>query len=57
MLWWFVNDAIPIFMMRGIPEENIPYVWGARVFMLMMLGLLFFLIHLAWKRKEKNSLV
>lgn len=57
MLWWFVNDAIPIFMMRGIPEENIPYVWGARIFMLMMLGLLFFLIHTAWKRKEKNSLV
>jgi SNF family Na+-dependent transporter len=57
MLWWFVNDAIPIFMMRGIPEENVPYVWGARIFMLLMLGLLFFLIHTAWKRKEKNSLV
>lgn len=53
MLWWFVNDAIPILMMRGIPEENVPYIWGARIFMLLMLSLLFFLIHTAWKRKEK----
>lgn len=57
MIWWFVNDAIPIFMMHNVPEENVPYIWGARIFMLSMLILLFILIHLAWKRKEKESLV
>jgi SNF family Na+-dependent transporter len=54
MVWWLINDAIPILLLKNIPESNIPYVIAARVFMIGMLGLLFYLIHKSWKRKESR---
>ncbi len=51
MLWWLINDAIPILLLKNANPKNIPYIWGARVFMLAVLLGLFYLIHLSWKRK------
>ncbi|MCX7876384.1 MAG: sodium-dependent transporter [Melioribacteraceae bacterium] len=52
MIWWLINDAIPILLLKDVPESNIPYIIAARVFMISSLGLLFYLIHKSWKRKE-----
>ncbi|MFH1195573.1 MAG: sodium-dependent transporter [bacterium] len=55
MLWWFINDAIPILLLKGADPNNIPYIWASRIFMLAVLFLLFYLIHLSWKRKGVKS--
>lgn len=54
MIWWLINDAIPILLMKNVTPANVPYIWGARVFMLGSLGVLFYLIHLSWKKKGKT---
>jgi len=56
MVWWLVNDAIPILLLTNAKPENIPYIWGARGLMLVLCLLLFILIHIAWKRKENERL-
>lgn len=33
-------------------QQNIPYMWGSRIFMLLLLITLFFLIHKAWGRNK-----
>lgn len=54
MIWWFVNDAIPILLLKGVKPENVPYIWGARVLMIILMLALFLLIKLAWdKNKQK----
>ena len=54
LLWWLVKDAIPIFMLKGVPAENVPYIWGARILMLVLLGSLIWLVKAAWKRRLDN---
>ena len=50
MIWWFINDAIPVLFLKGVESTNVPYIWGARIFMIAMLGLLFWMVHKAWKK-------
>ncbi len=52
MIWWLVNDAIPILMLKNASPENIPYIWGARIMMILLLLLLFYLIKKAWGRNH-----
>ncbi|MDC1067976.1 sodium-dependent transporter [Candidatus Kapabacteria bacterium] len=35
-------------------QQNIPYMWGSRIFMLLLLLTLFYLIHVAWKRNASK---
>jgi len=55
MIWWFINEAIPILLLERADPENVPYIWGARILMLVILGLILFMIHIAWKNKELNK--
>jgi NSS family neurotransmitter:Na+ symporter len=52
MVWWLFQDAIPILLLKGVPSENIPYIWGARALMLLLLLGLFVMIHFAWKKRK-----
>lgn len=52
MIWWLINDAIPTLLLKGVPQEKVPYLWGARILMLLILGIILFMIHIAWKNKE-----
>lgn len=54
MIWWFVNDAIPTLLLTGVKSENVPYIWGARALMIVLMLSLFFLIKLAWNKNKKN---
>lgn len=54
MIWWFVNDALPTLMLSNVNSENIPYIWGARILMLVLMIGLFFLIKLAWDKNKKK---
>ncbi|MHC1737206.1 MAG: sodium-dependent transporter [Ignavibacteriaceae bacterium] len=51
MIWWFINDAFPILIMSNVPEQNVPYIWGARLLMILICLTLFYLVHYAWKKK------
>ncbi len=52
MIWWFVNDAIPILLLKNVNPENVSYIWGARILMIVLMLSLFFLIKLAWNKKK-----
>lgn len=60
LIWWAINDAIPILLLKNVTNsENIPYIWGARILMILILLLLLFLVRIAWQRKnnlENNSI-
>ena len=41
MIWWFVNDALPILLLKNVNPENVPYIWGARILMIVLMLALF----------------
>lgn len=55
MVWWAVDQAIPTLLLKGVPEENQPYIWGARLLMLAISALILFLVKLAWDKKELKA--
>ncbi len=58
--FWAFDDkgALSILMMKcstsggELIPENIPYIWGARVMMVVILGIFALLVHKAWKRND-----
>ncbi len=55
MIWWLINDAIPILLLEKADAQNISYIWGARIFMVLIFCGFLYLIHLAWKKKRINN--
>ncbi len=54
LVYWLYTDSISVILMKDVPDDQIPYRWGARVFMLIILALLLFMVHKAWKlNKDK----
>jgi len=52
MAFWTWDSAIPTLMMKGVPAENVPYLWGARLMMLTIFGLLVFMVYRGWKMND-----
>lgn len=50
--FWFIQDGIDVFLMRGVPEENYPYIWFARFLLIGMLAVMLLLVRIAWQRKH-----
>jgi SNF family Na+-dependent transporter len=55
MINWLVRDAIPILRMKGISAADIPYRWGARAMLLLLLSVLIFLVWKAWRNRPRAS--
>jgi SNF family Na+-dependent transporter len=53
--YWFYTDAIKEFLMKGKPEANRPYLWGARVLIVAVLLAVLLLIRKAWNKKKSAS--
>jgi len=51
---WTYQDAVPKLLMHDEAEANIPYLWGARVLMLAIVGLNLWLIARAWRRHDRS---
>lgn len=49
LLYWLFTDAVNIFLMINVPQEQIPFRWGARILMLGIFILLTFLVYKAWE--------
>ncbi|MBI2822491.1 MAG: sodium-dependent transporter [Acidobacteria bacterium] len=54
LVMWTYQQAIPIFLMDGVPDQNKPYVWGARALLAGLMLSFFLLIGLAWRRRSKG---
>ena len=54
MGWWFYDSAIPTLLLEGVETENVPYIWGARVFMIFIASGLIYLVKLAWEKNEEK---
>ncbi len=50
---WTYQMFIPTIMMKGVPDENKPYIWGARIFILLIIGIMMYLIKITTGRKEE----
>jgi hypothetical protein len=50
LFFWGWQDGIPILLMEGKPEADIPYLWGARLMMLGLTVVCLYLIARAYKR-------
>ncbi len=56
MIWWFVNDAIPTLMLTKAAPENIPYIWGSRILMVLIFIGIIWMVNRAWKNHQTDSL-
>ncbi len=52
---WLFQGAIPKLLLEGVPASDVPYIWGARILILLLLTGLIWLIHVAWKRKKRPA--
>ena len=52
MIWWAVQDAIPTFLLANVDSEKVPYIWGARLLLLIISVGILFMIRKAWMKKS-----
>ncbi|MCK4632454.1 MAG: sodium-dependent transporter [candidate division Zixibacteria bacterium] len=53
--WWFYDQWWDVITMRGIADDNMPYVLGMRLVLLGILVVLLILIGIAFNRKRNNT--
>lgn len=56
LISWTIQDAIPIFLMKNIPVEEIPYRWLSRGFMVLVAIVLLLMIRFAWRRNDGKEM-
>ena len=54
MLWWFIEDAIPTLVVTNVESEKVPYIWGARILMLVISSGILLMIRRAWGKRESK---
>jgi len=52
MLWWLIEDAIPTLVVTNVESEKVPYIWGARILMLIISSGILLMIRRAWKKRK-----
>lgn len=54
--FWFIQQGIPLILMKGISPEQKPYIFGTRIMLAGLLLLLAILVKIAWdKRKVRGT--
>lgn len=53
MLWWLIQDAIPILLLTNVESDKVPYIWGARALMIIITIIILFMIKRAWMKKAE----
>jgi len=48
---WLSEDIVPMLLAKDRPVENLPYIWGTRIGMIVLFAFLSVLVFLAWRRK------
>ncbi len=52
LVTWTVQKAIPTLRMQGIPQQNHLWILGTRIFLLLFILVLTFLVFRAWRGRE-----
>lgn len=56
MIWWLINDAIPILLLSNAQPENVPYIWGSRLLMFIIALLIILMVKKAWSNHSGEEL-
>lgn len=54
MIWWFIKDAYPVLLLEHASPESVPYIWGARILMMLLASGIFYLVYYSWNKKNGN---
>jgi hypothetical protein len=54
LIYWTYQEAIPTLLMSSKSEADIPYLWGARLLMVLILSILLWMIYKGWKINKFN---
>lgn len=50
--FWFFQDGLNMFLMRGVPSGNYPYIWFARFLLIGIFLSALLLVRIAWQRRH-----
>ena len=53
LISWFVQRGVPFILLRTVPAENLPYVLGTRVMLLVLFVGLAALVWVVWRRRRR----
>jgi NSS family neurotransmitter:Na+ symporter len=53
--YWFINDWWDIITMEGVNKENIPYILGMRIALLITLAGIGILVWIAWRKRKMED--
>jgi SNF family Na+-dependent transporter len=54
--YWFYQDGIPFILLKDVPKDNVPYIFGLRLMLLAFFVFLSFLVWKVWRRRKAGSL-
>ena len=54
MIWWFIQSALPTLILHNVAEENVPYIWGARILMVIVALILIWMVKKAWDNNHSE---
>lgn len=52
LFFWFIQDGMPVIMMRGVEDGLKPYVLGTRLGLVSIFTVLCVLVKIAWKKRK-----
>jgi hypothetical protein len=55
LLWWLVQDTVPILLLKNIETDKVSYIRGARILMLLITTGILSMIMRAWNKKQLNN--
>jgi len=51
--FWFIQQALPTLMMKGVSAQNAPYVLGTRIGLIALFILIAVLVRIAYHRRKE----
>ncbi|MEE9443377.1 MAG: sodium-dependent transporter [candidate division Zixibacteria bacterium] len=52
---WFVQDWVDVILMRGVAEEDMPYILGTRIGLVIVFLVLCILVRIAWQKRKRET--
>ncbi len=52
---WTYQAGTSTLLLKNVPPENVPYIWGARVLIVALWIGLAILVHIAWRKKPNKN--
>lgn len=55
MIYWLIEEAIPILIMDHVPAEQLPIRWLSRGAMLVLFAIIVYMVRRAWQRRAADK--